>query len=257
MLGFREWLALQEGRKDLVPPGVLAGYEYAFRQELQKLIGRTQNPSLRAVLTGLLDCPIRTGNRCRGFADYIVGALVRNGLHHRYDVEACLAYIFEKLTMSVTDQGEPRKTVFGDFVELPDYSSGNPLAVRFLKYLEWAIGDIRKGRIPRLAIAERRPPGTVSIRPGRQQDGDPAGGISAGEIAARPSGDADLGRFRRRWLEYPPRDPASGYRNRLEEVLAKMVRDGVLRATKTRNGAVVYEPGARFEEVRRQAVGVD
>lgn len=62
----------------------------------------------------------------------------------------------------------------------------------------------------------------------------------------RPVGTADLGRFRRRWLEYPPRDPSSGFRNRLEEVLAKMVEDGVLKATQTRSGATVYQPGPAF-----------
>jgi hypothetical protein len=70
----------------------------------------------------------------------------------------------------------------------------------------------------------------------------------------RPVGSADLGRFRRRWLEYPPRDRTSGHRNRLEEVLARMVQDGVLKATQTRNGATVYEPGLAFDQYR-QGVG--
>jgi hypothetical protein len=70
-------------------------------------------------------------------------------------------------------------------------------------------------------------------------------------------GTADLGRYRRRWLEYPPRDPASGHRNRLEETLASMVRDGVLKAVQTRSGATVYERGPRFEEVHRQEGGVE
>jgi hypothetical protein len=64
-------------------------------------------------------------------------------------------------------------------------------------------------------------------------------------------GTADLGRFRRHWLEYPPRDPSSGFRNRLEEVLAAMVRDGVLKAVQTRNGATVYERGPAFEQYRQ------
>jgi hypothetical protein len=69
----------------------------------------------------------------------------------------------------------------------------------------------------------------------------------------RPVGTADLGRFRRRWLEYPPRDASSAFRNRLEEVLAMMVRDGVLRATRTRTGATVYEPGPQFQQHRQRA----
>lgn len=56
-------------------------------------------------------------------------------------------------------------------------------------------------------------------------------------------GSSDLGKYRRRWLEYPPRDATSGHRNRLEEVLANMVRDGVLAATRTPNGATVYALG--------------
>jgi len=64
----------------------------------------------------------------------------------------------------------------------------------------------------------------------------------------RPVGSADLDRFRRRWLEYPPRNAASGYRNRLEEVLAAMVKDGVLRATQRAGGATVYSPGERFDQ---------
>ena len=37
-----------------------------------------------------------------------------------------------------------------------------------------------------------------------------------------------LGKVRRRWLERPPRDPASVHPNRLADVLARMVGDGVL-----------------------------
>jgi hypothetical protein len=62
-------------------------------------------------------------------------------------------------------------------------------------------------------------------------------------------GTAQLGSLRRRWLEYPPRDPASGHRNRLEEVLAAMVRDGQLQATPTRQGALVYGRGPNFDQV--------
>ena len=56
----------------------------------------------------------------------------------------------------------------------------------------------------------------------------------------RPVGTADLGRYRRRWLEYPPRAKDSPYRNRLEEILAKMVADGVLKATRGMAGGQLY-----------------
>ncbi len=69
----------------------------------------------------------------------------------------------------------------------------------------------------------------------------------------RPVSSADFGKYRRRWLEYPPRDPTSGHRNRLEEVLAGMVHDGVLKAIKTRTGATVYSPGPKFEQYRQVA----
>jgi hypothetical protein len=39
---------------------------------------------------------------------------------------------------------------------------------------------------------------------------------------------AVLGKLRRRWLERAPRDPSSSYPNRLADVLARMVQDGVL-----------------------------
>ena len=52
---------------------------------------------------------------------------------------------------------------------------------------------------------------------------------------------AILGKFRRRWLERPPRDPASVHPNRLMDVLARMVKDGVL----TKQGAR-YVPGPRY-----------
>jgi hypothetical protein len=158
MLRFREWLLLVEGRTDLVPPGVLQGYEHAFRQELQKVIQRVENPSFRARLQEMLRCPIRDSRgRCRTFTDYILAALLRHGVQKRYDVEGCLSDVVEKMLMGQDEAG----TVFGGFVEkpgeTPDY---NPLQVRFRKALAWAVSGIVSGRIPRLARTERRPPGT-------------------------------------------------------------------------------------------------
>jgi hypothetical protein len=67
----------------------------------------------------------------------------------------------------------------------------------------------------------------------------------------RPVGTADLGRFRRRWLEYPPRDPSSGRRNRLEEVLHQMLDDGVLKSIQKGRGALAYAPGPAADQYRR------
>jgi hypothetical protein len=50
-----------------------------------------------------------------------------------------------------------------------------------------------------------------------------------------------LGKVRRRWLERPPRDPLSPHPNRLADVLARMVTDGVL----AKQGAR-YVPGPAY-----------
>jgi hypothetical protein len=52
---------------------------------------------------------------------------------------------------------------------------------------------------------------------------------------------AVLGKSRRRWLERPPRAPSSSYSNRLYDVLARMVQDGVLAKQGTR-----YVPGPKY-----------
>ena len=52
---------------------------------------------------------------------------------------------------------------------------------------------------------------------------------------------AVLGKDRRRWLERQPRDPNSSYSNRLHDVLARMVQDGVLAKVGTR-----YVPGPQY-----------
>ncbi len=382
MEGFLAWLVLTEDRAH-VSPGVLRTYELAFKDQLQRVIHRTQNPALRAELEEMLDCPVKDARgNCRSFTDYIVGTLVKNGVHARYDLEAALAYVVEKMLMERGEHGEPRITVFGGFEERPDYVGGNPLQARFLKYLHFAVNNIRKGKIPRLADVELRPQGTVSLGQGRSRGSDPAGGVSPDEIVARrsheadlaeladdltgllrrkeiayplplvalfqailsgqtadqqrasfgdrasrigrqvivqtireyaeksgnfallnllrrfegfqanrptpvgrrpartvqpvlsdqerdyasimavldrlqrPAGSADFGRYRRRWLDYPPRDAASGHKNRLEEVLARMVRDGALVARQTRQGAYVYSPGPHAGQYRQVAVPV-
>ena len=52
---------------------------------------------------------------------------------------------------------------------------------------------------------------------------------------------AVLGKVRRRWLERQPRDPSSPHPNRLADVLARMVADGVL----VKQGAR-YVPGPDY-----------
>src|SRR4051794_257420 len=101
MQTFLEWLeSLCEERQKSVPPEILKSYEYAFQEKLKELLQRTQDPRLRARFEEMLKCPLRDrrGN-CRGFAEYILGALVKNDLGNRYDLEAALAYVVEKMLM--------------------------------------------------------------------------------------------------------------------------------------------------------------
>ena len=59
---------------------------------------------------------------------------------------------------------------------------------------------------------------------------------------------SDLGRLRRKWLNYAPRDDDSPHPHRLADVLYGMVRDDVLSTEKTRRGGMVYVPGGRFSQ---------
>ena len=103
---------------------------------------------------------------------------------------------------------------------------------------------------------------TPGLRPVRTQkprlpekERDYASILSVLERLGRPAGTADLGRYRRRWLEYPPRNPGSGYRNRLEEVLDAMTKEGVLSAIRTAKGAFVYAPGPNAGAYQQSAAG--
>lgn len=382
MLDFRIWLQLTEDRSQEIPQEILDGYETAFQASLKELLSHTDNPVHRQQIQAAMACPIRDSlGNCRAYSDYIIGAMRKKGLFHRYDAEAVLSYIVQQmlLTRSLTT-GNVRPTVFGDFNpdQTPDVRGG--LQARFMIFLNHAIRNVAKGKIPRLGKIERRPPGTVSFGLGRRKEADPGNEIHPDEIAARPSSDLELaeivedisillrkkepvyglplvglfraimsgknaeqqremfgyqatkegrpiviqtikdyaassgnfrllnllsryegfqsnkplppgrklektkkqvlppgkerdyasllsvvdrfnrpigsaqfGSFRRQWLKYPPRDPNSGYRNRLEEVLARMVDDGVLKATRTGQGAFLYSPGPNANAYRQQA----
>ena len=159
MAVFREWLLITEGRNDLVAPGVLQGYEAAFREELRKVVARTREPRLRAVLADMLDCPVRDARgHCRSFTDLIIGTLLRNGLHRRYDLEACVSYVVEKMLMDTTERGEPRSGLFAGFEERPDYVGGNPLTARFLKFLEYAVATSARAASPAWPMSDDAPP---------------------------------------------------------------------------------------------------
>ena len=185
---------LVEDRQQLVPPSVLQGYDSEFKQALTNLIRRTTDPVLRRKFIEMLDCPVRDARgNCRGFSEYVVSALIKNGIHHQYDIEAALSYVAEKMLMPTSDTGEPRTTLFGGFDEKRPYTPNfNPLQARFLKFLQFAVNNIRKGKIPRLSTVERRPQGSVSIGLGRRKDDESSHSISPDEIATQPTGDADF-----------------------------------------------------------------
>ena len=379
---FWGWLSqkkeLNEARQPFVAPSVLQGYENEFRRHLEQLIQRTDDPQLRQQFSHMLDCPIqdRQGN-CRDFSEYILSTLIRQGVHNRYDIEAALGYVLERMLMDKSlTTGQPRATLFKGFEGSRPYQPGdNPLQARFLTFLSNAVKNITAGRIPRLANVERRPAGTLSIGAGRadsdygfvspdeiaapasqqrgldellgdlrnmlrrqeshydlplvdlfndmmagmrtaeqrrkygeraakfsrefiiqtvknyaQQSGnyallnmltrfadynpskpmqpkrklqksvkpqlsekqkDYASIIAVIEKLGRPVGTADLGKYRRRWLDYAPREPNSPYKNRLDATLAAMVEDGVLTRTPTGRGGYAYSPGSNFDTYRQ------
>ena len=377
MQTFFQWI-ITEARQPQVDPSILKAYDFEFKRQLQDLIQRSEDPELRQTFLQMLDCPVRdSSGRCRDFSEYILAALVKNGIHHRYDIEAAMSYVIEKMLMDRSIKtGQTRSTLFGGFDSERDYIPGtNPLQARFLKFVQNAVANIRAGRIPRLANNERRQQGTLSIGQGRQKDA--IGGIvSPDEIAARsssdddlqtllgdirsllqtkeaayglpladfftdmmngmrnaeqrkkygeaaakktrqviiqtikdyaessgnfallqmlkrfedfnptqpaerkrkpkktkkpslppkikdyasivalieklgrPVGSADLGKYRRRWLDYPPRDPNSHHRNRLDATLEAMVDEDVLVRSPTGRGGYMYSPGPEFDKYR-------
>lgn len=382
-MDFSAWFLLREAHQELVPQAVLQQYDAEFQRALQGVIQRTHDPALRDKFVEMLRCNVRDERTgiCRTFSDIILGSLLKAGIQRQYDLEASISYVFEKLMLQTSEAGSPRATLFGSFDPNKSYTlEGNPLVARFFVWLQYAVNNIRRGKIPRLSRTEYRP-GTISIGQGRAKKGEPFVGVSPERIAARPSADADLnelieditgllrrkelayplpltalfdaivsgrmnrdqqiarwgeravrigrqvilevirtyaratdnyrllrlldlfkdfqankptparrtlqkptrrqltddqrdfasildvldrlgraagsadfGRFRRRWLERGPRDPNSDARNRLEEVLGKMVSSGVLRAVKTAKGATLFEPTAAAEQYRQAVV---
>lgn len=108
MKTFCEWLKglVLEARQPYIEPGVLQGYEHAFKDQLSRLIHRTENPHLRSKFEKMVNCPIRDSRgHCRSFTEYIMSALLKNGVHHRFDIEAALHYVVEKMLMDKAETG--------------------------------------------------------------------------------------------------------------------------------------------------------
>ena len=159
-------LLLQEERS-LVDPHVLDGYERAFQQQLEALIGRTKDPALRQAFEQMRDCPVQDRNgRCCRFSDYVVGALIRHGVHTQFDLEDALQRIMFWMLSPVGERGLPKKSLF-DFDETRPYdlSVGNPFQAIFRKCLVNAVRTVAMGRIP--ALRRVQYPKRVSINYGR------------------------------------------------------------------------------------------
>jgi hypothetical protein len=184
MSGFAEWLILVE--RSLVDAEVLDSYEQAFQQGLESLIQRTRDPELRRTFEDMRQCPVRgkTG-RCSRFTDYILGALVRHGCHHEYDVEDVLQRICFRMLSPTGESGKRKKTIFDFDEERPyDLAVGNPLEAIFKVYLMNDIRSICGGRIPALRTRQRT--GTLPI-------GMDTGEVSPDEIPARAaSGEEEM-----------------------------------------------------------------
>jgi len=117
MVIFSEWL-LEEVRS-LIDPYVLDGYERAFQQQLEGLIGRTRDPALRQEFEQMRVCPVQDRNgRCSRFIDYLLGALIRHGINQQYDLEDALQRIVFWMLSPVGERGLPRNSLF-DFDEKP------------------------------------------------------------------------------------------------------------------------------------------
>ncbi len=183
MIGFADWLILEE--RSYFDPDVLDSYEQAFQQGLESLIQRTKDPELRRTFEGMQQCPVKNqSGRCSRFVDYIVGALMKNGCHHQYDVEDCLQRIIFRMLSPIGERGMRKRTIF-DFDESRPYDLrvGNPVEVIFKTYLNNDIRNIMGGRIPALRKTQR--PGMVPIGYG----GDDRGSVSAEEIPGREESD--------------------------------------------------------------------
>jgi hypothetical protein len=157
MVCFAEWLHLEE--RSLVDPAVMDGYERAFQHGLEGLIQRTTDPRLRQALEAM---------RTFRFANYILGALVRHGIHQQYDVEDSLQRIVFRMLSPVGERGLTKESLFDlDPNRQYDTQRGNPLEARFRTYLTHELRNIGMGRIPALRRVQR--PGSISIGYGRDQ----------------------------------------------------------------------------------------
>jgi hypothetical protein len=113
------------------------------------------------------------------FCNYVLGAMIRNGIPQRYDPEDSLQRIVFKMLSPVGERGMPHSNLFDiDLNRSYDLARGNPLEARFKTYLAMELRNITAGRIPALRRTQR--PGSLSIGYGQDQ-----GMVSPDEIPGR------------------------------------------------------------------------
>lgn len=193
MQTFYQWLDhLAEERDRSIAPEILHGYDNEMYRRIRELARQVHDDQLRAQFEELLHCPLVDGKgRCRGFAEYIMAALLKNGIDSRYDLEQSLQYLFEKMLLAKSDSGEERTNLFTGFD--PNRPGANEhLRARFSKFIQFGLNNIKKNKVRRLANVEPRPAGSVSIGQGRTRDDYTPGTISPEAIPARPSTDASF-----------------------------------------------------------------
>ena len=156
-----------------------------FSNSLRGLSERTKNPALRQEFEKMRTCPVRDGQgRCSRFVDYVVGALIRHGVHMQFDLDDAFQRVMFWMLSPVGERGLPKKSLF-DFDESRPYdlAVGNPLQAIFRQYLTNAVRTVAAGRIPSLRRVQH--PNRVSItyaRPGSEPVRDT---VSAEEIPGR------------------------------------------------------------------------
>lgn len=168
-------------QESLVDNSVTASYERGLQQGLSDLITRTKDPGLKSTFERMKQCPVKdqTG-ACRGFMDYISGALLKNrcGLA---DPEESLSQIYRQLMSPTNLQGQPRATLFSNFDETKPLGAGNPLEARFKTSVANAVRNLCQ------TDRQQSQRGNLSIVSGRDKERAPST-VSADEIPARNYG---------------------------------------------------------------------
>lgn len=171
-----------------------------------------------------------------------------SGLLRKQEAQTGLPLVKMFMGMIEGEKTDQQRRIYGDgaarkgreivLQTIEDYarSTSNHFLLRQVEML--------KGHNPREPMPQRRsaPKATKPKRePGRESDF--ASIVSVIERLGRPANSSDLMKYRRRWVDYPPRTQEAGYKNRLQEVLALATKEGVLRVLRGPAGGAVYDLG--------------